>query len=410
MDISVLNDYAARIENDLRHNILPFWIRHAVDRERGAFIGSLTNNLVVDPQAERGALLSARILWTFAAAHRQYKDPGLLAMADRAYADLIEHFFDRVHGGFFWSIAADGRVLRDRKQIYGQAFALYALTEYHRATGRQEPLDHALAVYRLLETHARDPQHGGYFEAFSRAWAPIADLRLSPVDLNEPKSQNTLLHVLEAYANLLRVWPDAGVHRALQDLLELMLTKIVDPDTGHLGLFFAADWSPRSDRISHGHDLEAGWLFVDAAATLDNAALISRTRSLAIKIADITLVQGVDTDGGIFNESGPHGLTNTNKEWWPQAEAMIGFLDAYDASNDERHLRAALRAWDFIEQRLIDRTHGEWLRGVTRNGTVLADELKIGFWKCPYHNGRAALEGARRLRTIAARLPASASR
>lgn len=409
MDSRVLHDYAARIEADLRRNILPFWLEHGIDRARDAMTGSLTNELVADPAAERGALLSSRILWTFAAAHRRYGDADYLAMAERAYADLLQRFFDREHGGFHWSVAADGAVLRDRKQIYGQAFAIYALTEFHLATGRPEPLEHAIAVFRLIEAHSRDRRAGGYFEAFSRDWQPIADMRLGGYDLNEPKSQNTHLHVMEAYTNLLRAWPDPSLRAAVRDIVTVMLDRIVDPHTAHLRLFFAADWTVRSDRFSPGHDIEAAWLFLDAATALGDAALLDRLQPLAVRIADVTLDEGVDTDGAIFNEGGPQGLTNTNKEWWPQAEAVVGFLAAHELSGDERHLRAALRAWDFIEQRLIDRRHGEWLRGVTRDGAVLTHELKVGFWKCPYHNGRAALEAVPRLRALAAR-PQAATR
>jgi mannobiose 2-epimerase len=393
-------DYLGRIETDLRRNILPFWIEHAVNRADGTFLGSLSNDLVPDLTAERGALLTTRILWTYSAAYRQYRDPAHLAMADRAYRDLIENFHDREHGGFWWSITADGTVLRDRKQIYGQAFAIYALSEYHAANGRREPLDQAIAVFHLIEKHGRELRHGGYLEAFGRDWSTIEDMRLSAVDQNEPKSQNTHLHVLEAYTNLLRVWPDPGLERALTELLEIMLTRIVDSRSGHLGLFFAEDWTVRSEKISYGHDIEAAWLFTEAADVLRNPALKDRTHALAVKIAAVTLAEGVDTDGGVYNEGGPDGLTNTNKEWWPQAEAVVGFLNAYQISGEERFLRAALHTWDFIEQRLIDRQHGEWLRGVTRDGQVLANELKIGFWKCPYHNGRTGLESVRRLRAI----------
>jgi mannobiose 2-epimerase len=403
MDSTVLTDYATRIESDLRENILPFWMHHVVDRDRGGFFGSLTNDLVVDRAAERGALLSCRILWTYASAYLRYRDAAYLDMADRAYADLITNFLDREHGGFFWSIAADGKVLRDRKQVYGQAFAIYALTEYHRATGRKPPLDQAIAIFRLLETHARESKQGGYLEAFSRTWAPIADLRLSDVDLNEPKSQNTHLHVMEAYTNLLRVWPDPTLRRAQLDLIEVMLTKIVNPTTAHLGLFFANDWTLRSDKISYGHDIEAAWLFTEAAQVLGDATLRKRIKTLAVRIADVTLAEGIDADGAIFNEGSPAGLTDPNKEWWPQAEAVVGFLNAYAIGQDERHLRAALRCWDFIDQRLIDRQHGEWLRGVTRDGTALPRELKVSFWKCPYHNGRTGLEASTRLRALASK-------
>lgn len=401
MPPDVLRRYADRIEADLRHNVLPFWIERAVDQERGGFHGAITNALEIQPSAERGALLASRILWTFSAAYRRLGDASLLAMADHAYTALIERFHDRENGGFFWSASPTGVVHQTRKQTYGQAFAIYALSEYHLATTKSAPLDQAIELYRLIETHARDPLHGGYLEATSRDWTPIADMRLSAVDLNEPKSQNTHLHVMEAYTNLLRAWPDPSLRAAQTALVDTMLTRIVNPDTGHLGLFFALDWSPRSSTVSYGHDIEGAWLLGEAADALGNPHLQERVRELAVKIADVTLAEGIDADGGVFNAGEPDRVTDTNKEWWPQAEAVLGFLHAYSISHDERHLGAALRCWDFIEQHLIDRTHGEWLRGVTREGAVLESELKVGFWKCPYHNGRMGLLAPAHLRRLA---------
>jgi len=335
MSPSVTTDYLHRIEDDLRQNVLPFWIDRVVNRDGGTFFGSISNDLTVDPAAERGALLTSRILWTYAAAHASYGDPDYLAMADHAYGDLMSRFHDGVNGGFYWSIAADGAVLRDRKQVYGQAFALYALAEYHGATGKREPLDQAIATFRLIEKHAK-ARHGGYLEAFGRAWEPIADMRLSEVDLNEPKSQNTHLHIMEAYTRLLALWPDPGLKAALLEIVDTMLLRIVDPATGHLGLFFAEDWTPRSDRVSYGHDIEAAWLLVRAAEALGDPGLLSRIKALALKIADVTLREGVDSDGGVFNQGGPQGLTDTNKEWWPQAEAVVGFMDAFRLSGNDR--------------------------------------------------------------------------
>jgi len=395
------SDYLARIEGDLLGNILPFWMER-VRVVGGGFVGAMTNDLSVDGAAERGALLTSRILWTYSAAYARYRNPEYLAMADHAFADLMGVFHDRQNGGFFWSVAADGSILRDRKQVYGQAFAIYALAEYHAATGRPEPLALATATQRLLEAHARDGRHGGYLEAFGRAWEPIADMRLSARDMNEPKSQNTHLHVMEAYSRLLDVWPDPGLRGQLAQILEIMLGRILDWRTGHLGLFFAQDWAPRSDRISYGHDIEAAWLLCCAADALGDPELQARVRPLAVRIAEATLAEGVDSDGGVYNEGSPRGLTNTDKEWWPQAEAVVGFLNAFQLSGEGRYLAAAFRTWDFIETRLIDRGKGEWLRGVSREGRVLADELKVSFWKCPYHNGRTGLEATRRLRELAA--------
>jgi mannobiose 2-epimerase len=339
--------YARRIESDLVGNILPFWLKHAIDPKRECFHGSVGPDLKPDPSALRGALLTSRILWTYSAAYRRYRTSEYLRMADFAYLDLLSHFHDSRHGGFFWSLRPDGTVLQDRKQTYGQAFAIYALSEYHAASGRPEPLEIAIEVHHLLERHARDPVLGGYREALGRDWKPIADMRLSAGDMNVPKSQNTLLHVMEAYACLLRVWPDADLERSQIDLLRVMVDHVLQGDTGHLGLFFTTDWKPQSDQISYGHDIEAAWLLTEAANGVNHAPLRERIRSIAVRIAEVTLAEGIDTDGGVMNQGGPEGLTNTGKDWWPQAEAVTGFLNAYEIGRHPRHLEAAFQSWDF---------------------------------------------------------------
>lgn len=405
MDPILARSYAVRIENELTENILPFWMRHGVDQRSGVFVGSLSSDLIVVPTAVRGALLSTRILWTYSSAFRKYQKPAYLDMADRAYADLENNFRDHEHGGYIWSISAKGEPLKTRKQIYGQAFAIYALTEYHRATGLAKPLTQAIELFRLVEKNAKDPKCGGYYEAFSREWNPIEDMRLSLVDQNEPKSQNTHLHIMEAYTNLMRAWPDPELKRSQTTLVEIMLERIVDPATFHLNLFFAADWTPRSEAVSYGHDIEASWLLMEAAEVLQEPKLLARLKSVILKIADVTLAEGVDGDGAIVNEGRGNRVTDLGREWWPQAEAVVGFLNAYQYGKDERHLRAALRCWDFVESRLVDREHGEWFRGVTGEGVVLREHLKVSFWKCPYHNGRACIEAADRLRSIASAHP-----
>jgi mannobiose 2-epimerase len=385
------------IESDLRGNILPFWIRHVAVPGARSLHGRLSNELVVDPSAERGALLSSRILWTYAAAFRVYGDAAYRDMAALACHDLLTRFHDAQHGGFYWSINADGSVRRDRKQIYGQAFAVYALSEWHAATGEREPLERAIAIFRLLERHARDRVHGGYLEAFARDWSPIADMRLSAVDQNDPKSQNTLLHVMEAYTRLLQVWPDPGLRAALWNLVGRMLTRVLDERTGHLRLFFTADWQPTSDKISYGHDIEAAWLLARAVEALGDAELTARIPAVVLRIADATLAEGTDTDGAILYLGGPGGIVDDRKEWWPQAEAVVGFLEAWRHSGAPRYFTAAARTWEFIATRLIDRQHGEWFRGTARDGRVDAALEKVGFWKCPYHNGRMGLEVVARL-------------
>jgi cellobiose epimerase len=383
--------YKSRIEEELRGNILKFWIQHVRDRERGGFYGEISNTLEIKKDAPRGSLLTSRILWTYSAAYRRYRDPAYLEMAKWAYDDLAQRFWDREFGGVYWLNTADGKPLNTRKQIYGQVFALYALSEFHRATGDADALSKAIALYRLIEQHARDGKHGGYFEVCTREWSRELNPRNSSLEAYGAKSQNTHLHVMEAYTNLLRVWPDEGLRNAQRALVEVMLTRILDSKTNHLVLFFTENWTPRTKEISFGHDIEASWLLTEAADVLGDQPLIEGMKPVALAIADVTLREGVDEDGSLLYEAVPGRITKSDREWWPQAEAAVGFYNAYQLSGEERYLQAAWRVWDFIEQKLVDRKHGEWFRAVSSKGVVSA-QPKVSLWKCPYHNGRACLE------------------
>ncbi len=388
----MVRDLARRAEAELRTNILPFWLKHTRDVERGGFYGVIERDLKVRESAPRGSLLTSRILWTFSAAHRRYRDPEYLKMARWAYGDLQRRFWDEKDGGVFWSVKAGGKPQEPHKQIYAQAFAIYALAEFHRATGDKAPLERAIAVFRLVEAHAYDREQGGYFEAFTRDWKALPEDTRSVMGAEAPKSQNTLLHLMEAYTNLYRVWPDALLRRRLAELVDRMMTRVLDPQTKHLHLLMAADWSPRSHEVSYGHDIEFSWLLTEAAEVLGDEALLARARPLALEIAQVTRAEGLDSDGGLYNEGGPKGLTDAGKDWWPQAEAAVGFVNAYQLSGDVAHLRTAQRSWDFIEKRIVDRENGEWFWGRDAKGRVLAKQPKVSTWKCPYHNGRACLE------------------
>jgi mannobiose 2-epimerase len=390
-------EYARRVEAELRGDILPFWLAHTRDRKRGGFFGEISDDLMINRDAPRGALLTTRVLWTFSAAYERYHDPAYLEMARWAYADLVAHFLDPENGGLFWMTSAEGNPLDPRKLLYVQSFGVYALSEFHRATGKQEPLDRAIALYRLIEEHAKDRTHGGYFEEFARDWKiSRARGRGSPMGSADQKSQNVHLHLLEAYTNLLRVWPDDGLRKNLRELIAVMRARVFDEKTHHLRLFLAEDWTPRSNTISFGHDIEFAWLYVEAAEVLGDESVIAASRAEAVQIARVTLEQGVDRDGGVFAEAGPKGVTNSFKEWWPQAEATVGFFNAFQISGDPKYLDASRQNWKFIDEHLIDHERGEWFQGVTRNGQK-SGAPKVSLWKCPYHDGRACLELLRRM-------------
>jgi len=393
-----------RVEAELNENILPFWARNAFEPASGRLAGVVTNDLRRFDDVPRHVVLCARILWTFAVAVKREARADWLESGRRAFALLTGPFWDQSHGGVYWSLEADGRVHSDRKQIYAQAFAIYGLAEWYAATGEALARDRARELFALIERHAAEPKFGGYLEARNDAWGELADLRLSDKDLNAPKSMNTLLHVLEAYTTLVRVWPDAGLRSRLQALLEAMLDHVVTAEPYvHCQLFFDMEWKSLSRTISFGHDIEASWLLWDAAEAVGNAALLERTRGIALAMAAGVLEHGCDADGSIFYEGNPEQLTKTDKHWWPQAEAVVGFLNAHELGGGDRFLAAAGRAWQFIDDFVIDRKHGEWFAELDRSGRPLPDyplhdgSCKIGPWKCPYHNARACFEVLRRV-------------
>jgi mannobiose 2-epimerase len=394
---AAVTDLARSAERELRGDILPFWLKYTRNPANGGYYGLITADMTVKAGVPRGALLTSRILWTFSTAYRVYGDLAYLEMARWAYRDLMDHFWDQEYGGLYWTIAADGTPMDVHKQIYGQVFGVYALAEFYRATGEPRALDEAIAIYTLIEAHARDRAYGGYIDALDRSWARLGTQR--NLLGGAPKSQNSHIHILEAYTELLRVWPDPGLRDNQRALVETTLQHIIDPDTHHLILFMKDDWTPIGDEVSFGHDIELSWLLVEAAQVLGDPALVARVKPISLDIAKVTLAQGVDPDGGVLNEGGPHGLTNTGKDWWPQAEAAVGFLNAYQLSGDAQYFRASRHSWDFIQAKFVDRVHGDWIESVARDGTPLP-RPKVSLWKCPYHSGRSCFELIERLHEL----------
>lgn len=388
---SLRTAYRHDLDRELGH-ILDWWVKHALDAERGGFYGRIGHENTADTGAERGVVLNSRILWTFAAAARAQQNAQWMAIADHTFAYFRAHFIDPDHGGVFWSVTADGQPHNTRKQIYGLAFAVYGLTEYYRAGGPEEALAEAIRLFRWIEQYSYDGIRGGYWEAFARDGAALADVRLSDRDRNDPKTMNTHLHVLEAYTNLYRVWPAPQVARQLRHLIQVFLDYIVNPLSGHLCLFFDAGWAPQSDVISYGHDIEAAWLLPEAAGVLGDAALVQKCRDNAVIMA-IAAARGYDdTAGGLWYEN-----HLAEKHWWVQAEGMVGFLNAWQISGEAHFFEKSVGCWQFVQRHLLDRAHGEWFWGVDARGRVMPGEDKAGFWKCPYHNGRACLEVLERL-------------
>jgi mannobiose 2-epimerase len=401
-------------EQELRGDILPFWLKNARDREHGGFHSFIGEDMKVRDDLPHGALLTSRILWTFSAAYRIYRDPEYLEMAQWAYRDLLDRFVDKQDGGLFWSVKQDGQPAEAYKSIYGQVFGIYGLSEYYRATGDIAALQQAVAIYGLIEKNAHDPVNGGYFDALSREWRRVDRPRGNWFG-DVTKSQNSHIHILEGYTNLLRVWPDEGLRKHERELIELTVSRIIDPRTHHLILFMKDDWTPVGDGVSYGHDIELSWLLVEAADVLGDSLLVARARQEAVAIAKVTNAEGVDGDGGVYKDGDPKGPTDTNKEWWEQAEAAIGFLNAYQISGDPAYFADSRRSWRFIQDKFVDRQHGDWYDTLTRDGTPIleikgrfgmsAPAAKLSVWKCPYHNSRSCMQLIERVDELLGRGP-----
>lgn len=387
-----------QVEKEVKDNILAFWLKHAFDNKNGGFLGEIRSDLTPLEDAEKSLVLNARILWTFSCAYRMFQDPAYLEAARRAYVYLADCFTDPEYGGLFWMVDAQGRPVQTKKQVYGQAFAIYAYAEYYLATAVPDALERAVELFRLLEKHSFDPVHRGYVEALSRTWEDTDDVSLSGKDLNEKKSMNTHLHVMEAYTNLYRVYPAGELARQLKALIKVTIEHIVDKTNGHFLLFFDEAWHSKCDHISYGHDIEGSWLLVEAAEVLGDTALLEKVKTIAVRMAEATWLEGIDEDGGVWNEADANGrLLDSNKDWWPQAESVVGFFNAYQLTGEEKYLNASLASWRFIEKYMVDRQHGEWYWGVTRDGKPIVEQSKVSAWKCPYHNGRACFEIIERL-------------
>ncbi|MBR2232602.1 MAG: AGE family epimerase/isomerase [Prevotella sp.] len=411
----------AEVRDVLENNILNFWLDKMVDEENGGFYGQMTGEGEIVKTADKGGILNARILWSFSAAYRVLHKQEYLEAATRAKDYIIDHFIDKEYGGTYWSLDYKGQPKDTKKQFYAIGFTIYGLSEYARATGDREALDYAMELYECIEEHSLDREYNGYIEACTREWGEIADMRLSELDANYPKSQNTHLHIIEPYTNLFRcikelkaaescdyvpaigsvlpigvTVPDDFVVRlesSLRNLITIFTDKILNPDTHHLDLFFDMDWTREAGRLeSYGHDIECSWLMHEAALVLGDETVLRKVETVVQMVAKAS-EKGLNEDGSMVHEANlDTGYVDTDRHWWVQAENVVGWINIWQYFGDESALQKALRGWQYIKDNLIDREGGEWWWSRDPERNINRKDDKAGFWKCPYHNSRMCLE------------------
>lgn len=394
--------YRGHLQTEL-YNILSFWAQDAINPKTKQFYGKISGDGTPNPTAHKGIIMYSRILWTFSAAARFYKDERYLVTANKAKSFIEKHFYDKKHGGYFWEVSHDGTPLIRKKQVYAQAFVMYAYAEYYLATKQDRALSKAMDIFYLLETHCYDVQHGGYFEAFSESWKKLDDVRLSDKDMNLPKGMNTNLHVLEAYSCLFEASKNPHVKKALAGLIDIFNEKIIDAN-GHVIIFFSEDWQPKTYEISYGHDIETSWLLWDAAELVNNPEQLTKIRTRVLQMVEVFLAEGYDAEAhAVYYEL--HTTTNkrdADRHWWVQVEAMEGLANAYAMTKHEPYLETVFDIWKYTSSHLIDRTNGEWFWRVSQSNQPYPADPKISMWKCPYHNSRALMRVISKINTLLA--------
>ena len=420
-DSHIVATMKMEMQDVLENNILRFWLDKMQDDENGGFYGQMTGRGQLIKEADKGAILNARILWSFSAAYRVMGKKEYLEAATRAKEYFISHFIDHEYGGVFWSLDYKGQPKDTKKQFYAIGFAIYGLSEYARATGDHEALDYAIQLYENIEEHALDHVYNGYIEACTREWGVMEDMRLSDLDANYPKSQNTHLHIIEPYTNLYRCMrefqaaqscnyvPAIGavlpvaitvpqetfvrVEASLRNLIHIFTDHILNPATHHLDLFFEMDWTRGAGHLeSYGHDIECSWLMHEAALVLGDKDILNKVEPIVREVAKAS-EKGLNPDGSMIHEANlDAGTVDDDLHWWVQAENVVGWMNIYQYFGDEDALQKALHGWEYIKQNLIDNEHGEWYWSRHKDGSLNLDDDHAGFWKCPYHNSRMCME------------------
>lgn len=384
--------FVEEIKKHLVEHIIPFWEK-LKDDTYGGYYGYMGYDLSLDKQYEKGCILNSRILWFFSSAYSLLKDEKLLKDATHAYDFMKKYCVDSEYGGIYWSVTYDGKPLDTTKHTYNQAFAIYALSAYYEASKDKEALNLAKKLFELIEENCTDDY--GYLEAFDRKFEPVENDKLSENGVIAEKTMNTLLHVYEAYTELYRVSKEERVAERLCYMIYLFSHKVYNKELGRQEVFFDKTWNSLIDLYSYGHDIETSWLIDRGVEVLNDERCTEGILDITTEIAK-NIYERAYIDHSLVNEA-ENGVVDTTRVWWVQAETVVGFVNVWQKTKDEKYLQAAKDVWDYIKNFVIDKRNGsEWYWALDENKNPL-DKPIVEPWKCPYHNGRMCFEVIKRL-------------
>ncbi len=398
------------IKIHLIHDLLPFWLG-MVDKEYGGYYGYVKSDGTIEPKADKGCVLNSRILWVMSTCYKLCMDGALsevklqdagyssldiLEGARRAYVFFRDHYFDPEYGGIYWSVTYDGKPSDTTKHAYNHAFAIYALCEYYEVTGDIEAFKFAYYLKNCVENMFTDEI--GYLESFGRDFIMDNNPHLSENGVQAYRTMNTLLHIMEAYTELYRInkeTKDQFVKRKIYKILDMIENRVYNPNEGRLEVFFDRDFNSLIDLRSIGHDIEMSWLLDRTCSILGDDNLSERMAPISAALAEKTLEYGFDGNSMAYEIE--NGIVKEERAWWIQAEAVVGFVNAFMKTGDKRYKMAERKTWEFIRDHMIVKTRpAEWYMEVSKDGVPDLSKPLVDEWKCPYHNIRMCCEILRR--------------
>jgi mannose/cellobiose epimerase-like protein (N-acyl-D-glucosamine 2-epimerase family) len=414
-----INIYLKEAENHLVNELLPFWTTRMMDYKNGGYITHFDKEGLDTGEDEKSLIAQSRSVFTLSSAHRAgYGEGKFASMAEHGIRFMIDKMWDKKFGGFFWMMDRSGDVSIDKKIIYGHSFAIYCLSEYTLATGDPLGIEYAEKTFDLVQKHCSDTYNGGYFEMFDRDWT----LAGPDSQGGDRKTLDVHMHLMEAFTTLYECSKKEVHRRKLLEDIEILLNRMMHPEFKTGIPQFTPGWqvapqikfdiiwgwdrytgggekSNPSDNTCYGHNAEFAWLLNHASEILGTGP--GKYQDLLIRIYDHTINNGIDkTYGGVYVE-GPHagGVYDMEKEFWQQAEVMIGSLDAYLISGDEKYWDAYTNVHRFVFEKVINQTAGEWYPLLTREGEPVWTHMSHS-WKVNYHSVRAMIESIRRLKKL----------